>query len=292
MCLGDLPPGIAFAGQKLDEPLPDSRLYRCSRCHLAFRYPLLPKARYDELYRQAPSEIWQYPSAKRRDWSIARHWLQQHYSTGSVLDIGCFDGAFLEYLGDRWERFGVEMNTAAAHKAETRDVTIVGEDATKLAAIQRQFDVIVAFDLIEHMQDPSGLLAQMTALSKPGGVVLIGSGNIAAPSWRLMGSRYWYGSLPEHLAFISEDWCQAVAQAIGLKLMFTARYSHARHRPPAQIVSELAKNLLYRFFPRFFQALRVYGWGGIDASQHAAWKTIPPKWLTAKDHLLVIFQKP
>ena len=33
-CVGNLAPGVRFAGQPLEEPLPGGRLYRCAACHL------------------------------------------------------------------------------------------------------------------------------------------------------------------------------------------------------------------------------------------------------------------
>lgn len=223
---------------------------------------------------------------------MAVQYLETHYGAGTVLDVGCFDGAFLERLGVGWDRYGIEINEAAGRRAEARGVQIVAREAKALCRLGQRFDAIVAFDLAEHVRDPRALLAQMVQRLTPGGAILLGTGNTQAPSWRLMGSRYWYCAIPEHLAFIGEAWCRTSAAALGLNLVLVERYSHARSRRPLQVASEVGKNLAYRFAPTLFGTLRARGWGGIDVAKAEALKSYPPAWMTARDHLIAVFQKP
>ena len=289
---GAIPPGPSFAGRVLDEPLPGGRLYACRACHLAFRHPQPSRAELAALYQGAAPGHWEYAPERRRDWAAAAAYLKAHYGGGAVLDVGCFDGAFLERLGAGWDRYGIELNGAAARRAAARGVAVLAREAEALSSLDRSFDAVVAFDLAEHVRDPRALLAQMARRLRPGGAVLIGSGNAEAPSWRLMGSRYWYCAIPEHLAFIGERWCRTSAEVLGLDLVSIERYAHARSRRPLQVASEAGKNLAYRLAPGLFGALRARGWGGIDVSEAEALKDHPPTWMTAKDHLLAVFRKP
>ena len=289
---GAIPPGPRFAGRILDEPLPGGRLYACRTCHLSFRHPQLSKTKLEALYQEAEPGHWAYAPEHRRDWAIAARYLETHYGSGAVLDVGCFDGAFLERLGAGWDRYGIEINEAARRRAAARGVAVVAQEAEALCRLDQCFDAIVAFDLVEHVRDPRALLGQMAQRLTSGGAILVGTGNTQAPAWRLMGSRYWYCAIPEHLAFISEAWCRTSAAALGLNLVFVERYSHARSRRPLQIASETGKNLVYRFAPGLFGALRARGWGGLDVSKADALKSYPPAWMTARDHLIAVFQKP
>ncbi len=291
-CVGDLAPGVHFAGRLMDPPLPGGRLYRCTACRLSFRHPTLPKAQLDALYRQGDPACWDYDPARRADWTITRRWLDRHVEPGRILDVGCFDGAFLAALGAPWQGFGLEISEAAIRKAQARGITIIGRNVDDLAMLEPRFDVVTAFDLIEHFEDPRALLRRMAACTMAGGVVILGTGNTQAAAWRLMGSHYWYCALPEHQAFISEAWCRAAADALGLTLAHLERYSHDAHRPLHRRAGQLAKNLAYRFAPRLFHQLRGLGLGGIDTSRHPALRTVPPVWTAAKDHLLAIFRKP
>jgi SAM-dependent methyltransferase len=286
-----LPPGHEFAGRILAEPLPGGSLYACATCHVSFRWPLTPKEKLDALYRQAELSNWSYEPRRREDWIQARDWLQAHHDGGSILDIGCFDGGFLEYLGEGWARFGVEINEEAARIAQGRGIEIIGNDVEALTPSTQQFDAVVAFDVIEHLPVPKVLLEKMVALARPGGAVILATGNTQAPSWRLMGSRYWYCRIPEHIAFINTQWCQQAAADLGLELVHVGRFSHAPSRTLRQQMISLGKNLVYRFFPGLFRRLRQQGFGGVEVAKHAGLEDLPPIWITARDQLVATFQR-
>ncbi|HEY5927949.1 MAG TPA: class I SAM-dependent methyltransferase [Kofleriaceae bacterium] len=79
----------------------------------------------------------------------------------TVLDYGCGAGAFVRYL-------------------EGARVTATGYDAFAPAyadrgALARSYDAVVVQDVIEHVDDPSALLAELDGLVRPGGLVLIGT---------------------------------------------------------------------------------------------------------------------
>jgi len=246
----------------------------------------------DALYRTCSIAQWQYDPSGRFDWVLTHRHLESRLGSGSVLDIGCFDGAFHEYLGSTWKGYGIEINLDARARAVERGITLLGDNVTDLEHVTGEFDAVVAFDVLEHVVDPRALLGQMAARTRPGGTVAIASGNTDAPSWKLMGSRYWYCTIPEHMAFLSETWCRRAGIHFGLELVTMERYCHERVRAPRHVVHELASNLLYRFFPGVFAFLRSAGVGDKDASAHEALKHYPPTWTTARDHVVAVYKKP
>lgn len=288
--LGPIPPGAAFAGREVSEPMDAGELYRCLACHLRFRHPVPDDAMLRQLYVAGDPGAWQYSTGHRCDWQLAQQWMQTLGDGGAILDIGCFDGAFLGLCDPSWDRYGIEMNPTAADTARARGITMLGEDVARLGDVRQRFDVVVAFDLLEHVPDPRALLGSMAAVAKPGGAVIIGTGNTAAPSWRLMGSRYWYCAIPEHLSFISPAWCRHASAHLQLKLIRVDRYSHAARRTVGAWTSALAKNVLYRLTPSIFGWLRTRGFGTLDVRRHPAWASVPPEWMSARDHLLAVFQ--
>lgn len=289
--LGEIPAGYEFAGRKLDHPLPGGTLHTCPECRLSFRWPRPSPEKLEELYAQTDLEHWRYTPVRRDDWYTAREWLLARYGTGSVLDVGCFDGAFLDYLGGDWNRSGIEINEEAGRMAEHRGVKIIGREAEAPYVIPEPLDAAVAFDLIEHVADPRLLVRRMSEAVRPGGAIVIGSGNTEARSWRLLGSRYWYCTIPEHLSFIGESWCGEVARTYDLDVALLHRFSHDPDRTFGRIVYQLAVNLVYRYAPSMARMLRRAGVGEVDASKHDDLQDFPPMWTTARDHLLVIFIK-
>jgi len=290
--VGPIPPGAAFAGREFTEALDPGVLYRCQTCHLWFRHPVPDEAVLQRLYVAGDPDAWQYPAAQRRDWQLAHQWVQTSVDGTTILDIGCFDGAFLELFSPIWDRYGIEMNPRAAETARARGITMLGDDVARLSDVRMRFDVVVAFDLVEHVPDPRALLGTMAAVTKPGGSVIIGTGNTAAPSWRFMGSRYWYCAIPEHLSFMNPAWCRRAAQHLRLELVRLDRYSHAIKSSVGATAGALAKNLLYRTMPSVFGFLRARGFGTLDVRRYPAWAKVPPEWMSARDHLLAVFRTP
>lgn len=159
--LGALPPGEIFAGSKLDPPWPGGLLARCSRCHLVYRTPTRSEAEYEALYVQAPDNVWTSQRV-RGDRNPLKRLLDAHaLGPTDILEIGCYDGAFLATLDARFHKFGVELSRAAAAVARSRGVDIVADGIRNLASTTRQFDVVLAVDVIEHILDPASFLRQM-----------------------------------------------------------------------------------------------------------------------------------
>ena len=294
--IGPISGAYLFASHNLDEILDGGSLFTCSNCKLAFRFPLPSSEQLNELYRTSSIDHWQYNPAKRTDWSITRQWLDRLHSGGTVLDVGCYDGAFSEVLSENWDMAGIEINEHAIQIASERGVRIIAEDLSELTSIDshtesNQFDATVAFDVIEHVPDPRKLLKDMLAVTKPGGTLVIATGNRDAFSWQIMGSAYWYCTIPEHLAFISTSWCKAVAQTLNVELVHIETYCHEQNRTLKLTVKELASNLLYRFAPGVFARLRKAGLGAKDTQTFEELAYYPPTWTTAKDHLIAIFRK-
>lgn len=85
--------------------------------------------------------------------------------TGKLLDIGCGDGAFLEYAREvrpNLNMLGVDGSAAAIEKLRAKNLegAVVGDlNAPDLAGF-RDVDVIVAMELIEHLPEPELLMRE------------------------------------------------------------------------------------------------------------------------------------
>jgi 2-polyprenyl-3-methyl-5-hydroxy-6-metoxy-1,4-benzoquinol methylase len=289
--VGVIPPVINFAGRRLDFPLAGGSLFKCSKCGVAFRYPRLEKEKLDALYRLGNSENWQTASIARKDWQIACRWVNQHLPVGSsILDVGCFDGGFLKTFEKNYQSFGIEIHEVAGQKAQEAGIQVIGRDFASINEEESIFDAVTAFDVIEHTSNPLEFLKDMAKVTRDGGLVIVSTGNTDALTWKLLGSRYWYCSIGEHLSFISPDWCQRVGPTLGLKLKQVMRFTHA-NVSWKQRMSETVKNLFYAATPRGFSLLRRIGFGGDEFRLHKEMLIQPPSWMSAKDHFICIFEK-
>ena len=104
--------------------------------------------------------------------------IQSMPKDGSVLDLGCGNGAMLAEIRKHgsWNLRGVESSESAVSMARSAGFDVMLADATAdLLTLydKKSFDLIIAVEVIEHVYDPRGLLRQAHALLRPKGRVLL-----------------------------------------------------------------------------------------------------------------------
>lgn len=267
-------------------------LWRCDACQLAQRHPIPDAQGIAALYADAAPEEMAYDYDSNAAWSLARRRLQKRLAdqqAPSVLDVGCHTGLFLGGLPAAWKRFGVENPGPPADVA--RDVNKVEVIADWIETIDAKwdacFDAVTLFDVIEHVADPAAAIARLARLLKPGGALLISSGNFDAWTWRWLGSGHWYLQTPQHLSVISRGFFRHVAEERGLRLREFQTIPH-RHAPRAQDAARLAywgmrqRGGLWRIPQRLLHALP--GLRGLRHMQSVPWA------MSLKDHCVAVFE--
>ncbi len=289
--LGKIPSVISFAGRLLSVPLEGGSLVRCRKCGVSFRYPQLDKKSLDELYRQGKTENWQTAPNARGDWQIAGRWLLNHLKLeAAILDVGCFDGAFLSTVEKFQSRSGIEIHEEAGNKAQGHGIQIIGKDFAGLKDIAATFDAVTSFDVIEHAQNPLEFLKDIARLTNEGGIIILSTGNSDALSWKILGSRYWYCTIGEHLSFINPRWCEWAGKQLGLEIKQVIKFSHGNVSWKFR-VGEVVKNLFYWLFPQGYSILRKMGMGGDEFRTYKEMLIHPPGWISANDHFICIYTK-
>jgi 2-polyprenyl-3-methyl-5-hydroxy-6-metoxy-1,4-benzoquinol methylase len=93
-----------------------------------------------------------------------------------LLDVGCATGFFLEAAVEQgYEASGVEFSTVAISLArpDIRERITCGDVNTLLGQDVAKFDVVTAFDIIEHVQDPVKFVEDIRNALVPGGVLAL-----------------------------------------------------------------------------------------------------------------------
>ena len=284
---GRLPVNSAdFLGSALDSGIDPGILFECRNCTLRFRAPRPTEEQLLAYYhRMDVTQCWQH-GPEREVWRYIKQELD-HIPQPSVLDVGCFRGEMLGYLGDGLERFGVEPSREAALEAQRRGVTVIGESIESLSEIGRRFGAITLIDVAEHLPRPLDSLKRLTRLLLPGGKLIVFTGSTDALSWRLSGLDYYYSAMPEHVVFMRPSWFRWAASKMNCDIASIRRMRYQTSSRLKQI-DEGLKNLLYIGYHRlpFFSTIlsklpllkRIGQWQG-------CW------WTSAKDHILVIMTK-
>jgi SAM-dependent methyltransferase len=98
-----------------------------------------------------------------------------HVTKDSLLvDLGCGTGANLRFLAQYGRVVGLDWGAAAARYARNRThVPVLRGDVRALPFRSRSVDLVTAFDLIEHIDDDAGCVAEIARVLRPGGYALV-----------------------------------------------------------------------------------------------------------------------
>jgi SAM-dependent methyltransferase len=283
-CVGPLPPAQATASDWGVVDRSRTWLWLCQRCSLRFRSPVPPTRtildRYADLkandhWQQGIQHVWQHVR------TIAMRCPERR-----ILDVGCFRGDMLDWLGPEWDRYGIEPSVSASSVATSRGLCILGASVDDPLLRLPRLDVITLIDVIEHLPRPLDSLRRLAEALVSGGRLIIFTGDTSAPSWRLSGNQYWYCSIPEHIVFFSLSWFRWAAPRLGCSVGTIHRLAHDA-APVGRRLVVTAQVLAY-LLARRLQASTRTRWLhsaipalGKLARFETAW------WTSAKDHLLV-----
>ena len=208
-------------------------LCRCSTCSLEF---VTPRLSYEELAAKVYSDNY-FP---KRDGSQRRSAEATHYYDNQlsqfetllgdrrkVLDIGCGNGAFLDFARERgWQISGVDIKLSP--DAHTLDCPLWEGRLQDIDFGDSRFDLIRLNHVLEHTQNPVSDLEICRELLEPKGILFVSVPNIAGLSPRLKGlqSRLWLKShrwrhyaAMHHLFFFSPETLRRVVEKAGFKVL-------------------------------------------------------------------------
>lgn len=154
---------------RIGAPLPPGQiaLHRCRSCGLGFFRPAAVGG--EEFYRGLHDEDWYYPVDKP-EYRFAAGFVRP---SDSVLEVGGGEGAFGKLLRCRSYRL-LELNGAAVEAARLAGLDASEEDlATHARSNPAGFDVVCAFQVLEHVPDPRDFLAAAVVALRPGGRLIV-----------------------------------------------------------------------------------------------------------------------
>jgi SAM-dependent methyltransferase len=127
-------------------------------------------------------------------------------SSGRLLEVGAAYGFFLDLAREHFEVVGYEVNREAArHARENMGLDVRTDDflASTVDGVNGPVDVTVMWDVIEHLARPDLYLAHVAALSRPGALLYLTTGDIGSLVARWRGSRWRMIHPPTHLHYFS-----------------------------------------------------------------------------------------
>jgi len=201
-------------------------IFVCRDCGLARSKPPADLEDIEELYRDVEDPEYFASEAERRDSFRAALFrienLRPGGPPGRLLEIGCSVGLFLDEARKRgWDAVGIEPSRWAAESARARGLPVFNGTLEEFAPEGGPFDVVVSWDVWEHLEDPLGALGRAYELLKPGGFFVFTTVNLGGLGRKLFRGR-WPWFMRMHLHYFTRESLTRMVRSSGFELLSTS----------------------------------------------------------------------
>jgi 2-polyprenyl-3-methyl-5-hydroxy-6-metoxy-1,4-benzoquinol methylase len=191
------------------------RMLKCKDCGLEFADPL--KAPGSGWYELVYSVLVSFPASR---WEF-EHTLASLRSGDVVGDIGCGSGEFLRGCAERGvAAIGVDFSRSAVQSAvaagwDAKLLEVGGQTPEFMARGDR--DVVVAFQVLEHLDNLGSLFDLARAWAKPSGRLMVGVPSNRRPP-RYFAERDLLDQPPHHMTRWTEESLRVIGREHGWNL--------------------------------------------------------------------------
>ncbi len=194
-----------YYSSKVDRKILDTDyfIHQCKGCTLEFAYPLIQGN--DAFYSWITTRTTYYPHLRSEYLQVIDH--INSLPTGKkvkVLDIGCGSGLFMKLVKEKCpnaEIDGLETTPESVAACVDAGLNAYHSYLDEYVELCRQkelaYDVIVAFHVLEHVEDPKGFVSTAASLLAAGGALFI-----STPLSPMSFETDWYDPLnhpPHHM---------------------------------------------------------------------------------------------
>lgn len=109
------------------------------------------------------------------------YWVRRVHRQGALLDLGCAEGALLDFLGERG--IGLDMNSERLRLAVGKGLRVSIGDGNQLPFPNGCFDTVVCMEVLEHVADMSAVTEEVYRVLRPGGHWVVSVPNVTLRSW-------------------------------------------------------------------------------------------------------------
>jgi 2-polyprenyl-3-methyl-5-hydroxy-6-metoxy-1,4-benzoquinol methylase len=200
------------------------KFYTCTDCQLQFFNP--EYAGDDKFYSVLGKEDWYYNHPGKSEYDF----VQDYFKDGmKVLDIGCGQAVLLSKTKAKIDYTGIELSSWAVSFGQENGINILNETIQE-HAIQHEekYDVIVSFQVLEHLTEVRTFLNSVLKALKKGGMFIVAMPNNESFISRL--PNYTFNLPPHHTILWNKKQLEFIPEIFDFELIkFSKERIHEVH---------------------------------------------------------------
>lgn len=194
-----------------------NKVLTCNNCSLSFLNPIPSREKISALYRReyfqetSSSGYSNYSSMENvlKNESLRKlNYIKKYTNKKKLMDVGSGLGTFLKVAKNAgYKVSGNDISTFAAERIKKQlKIPFYLGSLEKEIFPQSKFEIITAWDVIEHIFSVNKAIKNIKNALKSGGLLFFTTPNINSWDACLMG-KHWYGykKVPEHVLFFSPE---------------------------------------------------------------------------------------
>jgi 2-polyprenyl-3-methyl-5-hydroxy-6-metoxy-1,4-benzoquinol methylase len=203
--------------------------WRCEACTFRFATPEVNPNLTQTLdgYEAAYLQYLAADASDAANFASLRRWMEGFATLEGkrLLDVGAGSGKLVRFLrGCGIDAHGIEPSRALFDRFLAGDTAFTRATLDELrASTPKTFDIVTAFDVIEHVPDPREFLRGVAALLEPGGTLFASTPDVDSAVATTFGRR-WHFYYSYHLSYLGPKTIARAAAPHGLRVM------DSRHR--------------------------------------------------------------
>lgn len=139
---------------------------------------------YERMFRNE-GDYWWFVGRRRLVFKLLEAWFQGGKSF-TILDIGCGTGAMAQELQQYGTVIAADLMPESLRYCRQRGLGLLAlGDVTRLPFAASSFDLVVALDLLEHVEDDQAAISELKRVLKPEGRLVV-----TVPAYRFLWSNH------------------------------------------------------------------------------------------------------
>ncbi len=195
-------------------------IFRCRSCSMVFNEAAPEAADVTGEYEQVEDpEYLAQRESRRLTFFRELDAIEKVQTIGSLLDVGCYTGFFLECARERgWNAQGVEPSRWAAGYAREKLGFEVFNGPIESYADDRRFDVLTLWDVLEHLPNPVEVMTVLRQHIEQDGLLVFATHNLDHKVAKVLG-RHFPLFMEMHTVHFNNDTLHRLLEQTGFRLV-------------------------------------------------------------------------